>query len=223
MGRQPIQPQQTQTPGKNQPQQTQNFSQKPNTDPYTNTTNFILSPLLLSQQRITTVAITAKNHHSFLKPKAPFGPVSFPTSSPGNPYIENQNPCICPINQTLQTHTQQPIHSTLRPRFLPNLFTRQPIHRKPKPLHFSHKPNTANPYTATHTTVPFGPFSFPTSSSGNPYIENQNPCIFPINQTLQTHTQQTHTHFSHAMLFSQKLGLLCFFHRNQTKQFVWFL
>jgi len=112
-------------------------------------TNFILSPLLLSQQRITTVAITAKNQHSFLKPKAPFGPVSFPTSSPGNPYIENQ---------TLQTHTQQPIHSTLRPRFLPNLFTRQPIYRKPKPLHFSHKPNTATPYTATHTQYPSAPF-----------------------------------------------------------------
>jgi len=108
MGRQPIQPQQSQTPGKNQPQQTQNFSQKPNIDLYTNKVNFILSSLLLSQQRITTVAITAKNHHSFLEPKTPFGPVFFPTSSPGNPYIVNQNPCIFPINQTLQTHTQHP-------------------------------------------------------------------------------------------------------------------
>jgi len=69
-----------------------------------------------------------------------------------------------------------------------HLFARQPIHKKPKPLHFSQKPNTANPYIATHTQ--------------------------------QTQTQ---THFSHARLFSQKSGLLCFFHRNQTKCFVWFL
>ena len=65
--------------------------------------------------------------------------------------------------------------------------------------------------------APFGPVSFLISSPGNPSIENHNPCIFSINQTLQTHTQQTQTHFS------QKSGLLCYFHRNQTKQFVWFL
>jgi len=196
MGRQPIQPQQTQTPRKNQPQQTQIFSQKPNTDPYTNTTNFILSPLLLSQQRITTVAITAKSHHSFLKPKAPFGLVSFPTSSPGNPYIENQNPCIFPINQTLQTHTQQPIHSTLRPRFLPNLFVRQPIHRKPKPLHFSHKPNTANPYTANpHPFFPcyaiFTEIGFAVFFSQKP---NKTICLVSVKKT-----QQTHALFLHPM------------------------
>ena len=119
--------------------------------------------------------------------------------------INHSKPKIFPRNQT-ETHTQKtkpflhfatvaitanskkPILSLSRrhpsapfPSLPIHLFAGQPIHRKPKPLHFSQKPNTANPYTATHT------------------------------------------HFSHSMLFSQKSGLLCFFYRNQTKHFVWFL
>jgi len=72
-----------------------------------------------------------------------------------------------------------------------HLFARQPIHRKSKPLHFSQKPNTANPYIVTHTQqlIPSKPK--------------------PI--------------FLMLCFFSQKSGLLCFFHRNQTKYFVWFL
>jgi hypothetical protein len=105
MGRQPIQPQQTQTPGKNQPQQTQKLNPETKHRPI-HIHGKIISfhhccyhskELSLSQQRITI-------------------------------FFEAEG--------------------ALRARFLPNLFARQPIHRKPQPLHFSHKPNTANPYTA---------------------------------------------------------------------------
>ena len=102
MGMQPIQPQHWEKSTTANPK----IEPRNQTQTHTHTRqNYFLSPLLLSQQRITTV--TAKNHHSFLKPKAPFAPVSFPISSPGNPSIENHNPCIFSINQTLQTHTQQ--------------------------------------------------------------------------------------------------------------------
>jgi len=102
-----------------------NWTQKPNTDPYTYTAK--LFPF-------TIVAITSKNYHCHSKESLFFSQAE----------------------------------GALRAHFLPNLFARQPIHRKPQPLHFFHKPNTANLYTA-----------------------NPNP-------------------------FSQKSGLLCFFHRNQT-------
>jgi len=103
--------------------------------------------------------------------------------------MENQNPCIFPINQTLQTHTQQPIHNTLRPRFLPNLFVRQPIHRKPKPLHFSHKPNTANPYTANphpffSCYAIFTEIGFAVFFSQKP---NKTICLVSVKKTQQTH------------------------------------
>jgi hypothetical protein len=124
--------------------------------------------------------------------------------------INHSKPKIFPRNQT-QTHTQtrqtpDNHHSFVSPLLLSqqtqritilslsrrrpstpfpslpiHLFARQPIHRKPKPLHFFQKPNTANPYTT------------------NPNL------FFPC------------------YAFSQKSGLLCFFHRNQTKHFVWFL
>ena len=89
--------------------------------------------------------------------------------------INHSKPKIFPSNQT-ETHTQKTkpfLHfatvaittnskkpilslswrrpSTPFPSLPIHLFAGQPIHRKPKPLHFSQKPNTANPYTATHT------------------------------------------------------------------------
>jgi len=94
--------------------------------------------------------------------------------------INHSKPKIFPRNQTqAHTQTQQTSdnhHSFVSPLLLSqqtqritilslswrrpsapfpslpiHLFARQPIHSKPKPLYFSQKPNTANPYTATHT------------------------------------------------------------------------
>jgi hypothetical protein len=82
----------------------------------------------------------------------------------------------------------------LRARFLPNLFARQPIHRKPQPLHFSHKPNTANPYTANPN--PFFPkIGFAVFFSQKPNKETKQNNLFGFCEK----TQQTHALFLHPM------------------------
>jgi len=113
-----------------------NWTQKPNTDPYTYTAK--LFPFAI-------VAITAKNYHCHSK-ESPF------------------------FSQA---------EGALRARFLPNLFARQPIHRKPQPLHFFHKPNTANPYTANPN--PFFPeIGFAVFFSQKP---NKTICLVSVKKT----------------------------------------
>jgi len=88
----------------------------------------------------------------------------------------------------------------LRTRFLPNLFARQPIHRKPQPLHFSHKPNTANPYT-TNPNPFFPEIGFAVFFSQKPNklfcLANKTICLVSVKKT-----QQTHALFLHLMWFS---------------------
>jgi len=89
---QPIQPQQTQTPGKNQPQQTQNFSQKPNT----NTGN-------------------SENHHSFVSPlkeSQQTQRITIPSLSRRRPSFRHSFPVEPPL------FARQPIHSKPKPIFL---------------------------------------------------------------------------------------------------------
>jgi len=94
----------------------------------------------------------------------------------------------------------------LRAHFLPNLFAGQPIHRKPQPLHFSHKSNTANPYTANPN--PFFPeIGFAVFFSQKP---NKKICLVSVKKT-----QQTHALFLHPMWFSFSIAdmrFLCFVH-----------
>lgn len=81
------------------------------------------------------------------------------------------------------------VEGALRARFLPNLFAKQPIHRKPQPLHFSHKPNTANPYTANPNPNLFFPeigfvvcfflFGFCEKKHSKPMLCFSTRCDFP--------------------------------------------
>jgi len=88
---QPIQPQQTQTPGKNQPHQTQNFSHKPNT----NTGN-------------------SENHHSFVSPlkeSQQTQRITIPSLSRRRPSFRHSFPAEPPL------FARQPIHSKPKPIF----------------------------------------------------------------------------------------------------------
>jgi len=91
--------------------------------------------------RFATIASTTNTKKPIIslsqrRPLAPFLPCRS-TSSPGNPYIENQNPCIFNRNQTQQTHTQQPIPSKPKPIFPILCF----FHRIGFTVFFSQKPN----------------------------------------------------------------------------------
>jgi len=136
----------------------------------------------------------------------------------GNPYnkpkplgkINHSKPKIFPRNQT-ETHTQ-----------------------KTKPfLHFATIAITANSkkpilsLSRWHPSAPF-PFLLTHLFTGNPYTENQSPCIFHRNQTQQTHTQQPIPSkpkpiFPILCFFHRNRVYCVFFYRNQTKHFVWFL
>jgi len=106
LGRQPIQPQHTQTLGKNQPQQTQILSQKLKTDPYTENQTIPSFHHCCYHSKL-------KETHFFIKPKAPFGPVSFPADPP-----------LCQA-----THTQK----TKTPAFFIETKHSKPIHSNPYP------------------------------------------------------------------------------------------
>ena len=126
--------------------------------------------------------------------------------------------CIFPRNQTKQ---------------------RNPFnHSKPKPLgKINHSKPKIFPRNQTQTqetqriTIPSFRHLKNHSNSENhhSFVKPKAPFVSPFlpcratSLRQATHTQQTQTHFSHAVLFSQKPGLLCFFHRTQTKHFVWFL
>jgi hypothetical protein len=79
-----------------------------------------VSPLLLAQQ-------TQKKTHYFVKPKAPFSPVSFPADPP----------------LRRATHTQK----TKTPAFLTETKHSKPIHSNPYPA----KPNPFFPFYASFT------------------------------------------------------------------------